>query len=387
MNILVLHHAAFAKMRYDQAIDHRLHRVIYAGAANYLEGIPDSVPHERIPLDLSRPIVEQLLEQPLPRLDRVVGRHETHILPAAVLRERFSTPGMRPDTAILFRDKVAMKARLASAGFRTPRVTTGSADAVAPDWTGPTVVKPKDGFASIGVRLYPSPEAALAAIRSDEAAIPAETLELEEYVEGPIWHVDGYVYRGEAIVAQAHKYVGTCLDYARGEPMGSVQYDRPDLEEWAVACIRALGGADTTFHLELIATPDGPVFLEAAARAAGGYKIRMFELRHRVHLHTLDVATQVELSLASRFCPEPRGPDIYGDFLFPGHVGCRSLEPEVAVAIGRRPDLETLMCDVTRRPTQIPTYRPENLPLSGVVRGRGSDEVERAIRSIVSAGA
>jgi hypothetical protein len=86
--------------------------------------------------------------------------------------------------------------------------------------------------------------------------------ELEEFLEGPIWHVDGYLFDGNPVVLQTCKYIGTCLDYEFGSPLGSIQVDNPPLAEWAIRCLRALKAQNLTFHLEAIMTSEGPAFLK-----------------------------------------------------------------------------------------------------------------------------
>lgn len=54
-------------------------------------------------------------------IDRVETNWEPMMLLAADLRTRWSLPGMRRDAVIGFRDKVAMRERVAAAGIRVPK--------------------------------------------------------------------------------------------------------------------------------------------------------------------------------------------------------------------------------------------------------------------------
>ncbi|WP_369260908.1 inositol monophosphatase family protein [Streptomyces sp. R35] len=395
MRILVLHQNLFERLGYERAIDHTVHEVSYAGAREYLDNIPGHIRCEKFAWDPALPVADQLrpwLAQQ-PPYDRIIARHELLITPAAELRAEFGIPGMRPEAARNFRDKVAMKRTLAAAGFRVPRylaaASLDTAGAAAAPWRGRTIVKPRDEGGSQGVRLFETFEDAAGFVRDQSrqaAGGDAFTAgyELEEYVEGPIWHIDGFLFEGEVVVVQPSRYVGTPLRFENGEPVGSVQIDAPELAEWAVRCVRALGGETLTFHLEAIMTEDGPVFMEVAARCGGGYIVRATELRTGAHLHTLDMASDIESALATRFIGPARAELSHGFFLFPGHVhGGAEVTVEVADGLLDHPMVLSHRMVAPGTPTpRKHSYRPEHLPLSGVVAGADPAEVERWIRRL-----
>lgn len=393
MRILVLHQNLFDRLGYEKVIDHAVHEVTYAGAPEYLANIPGHIRCEKFAWDPAHPVVPQL--RPLlaaqARYDRVIARHEELITPAAELRAEFGVPGMQPEVARNFRDKVAMKRTLAAAGFRVPQYLSLDSvdrfDAEAAPWRGRTIVKPRDGRGSQGVVLLDSVAEAAAFVHAQEAVAGAAfraRYELEEYVEGPILHIDGFLFEGEVAVVQASEYVGTTFHFNHGEPLGSFQIDEPGLTDWAVGCVRALGGETLTFHLEAIRSADGPVFLEVAARCGGGNIVRCTELRTGAYLHTLDMASDIEGALATRFIG-PARPDLcHGWFLFPGHVYAGATvtvqvpdgvldEPIVVSHRMRDPNVATPLSH---------SFRPEHLPLSGVVAAPDPKEVEGWIRRL-----
>nr|AGZ94396.1 inositol monophosphatase family protein [Streptomyces sp. 31A4] len=387
MRILVLHQNLFDRLGYEQAIDHSTHDVTYAGAPEYLDNIPGHVRCEKFPWDPALPVADQLRPVLAAKgpYDRIIARHEQLITPAAELRAEFGVPGMLPEVARNFRDKVAMKRTLGDAGFRVPchlpadALGTG-ADTRAP-WQGPTIVKPRDEGGSQGVRLFGSFAEALDFARARQEADGAEfaaRFELEEYVDGPIWHIDGYLFEGEPAVAVTSRYVGTPLRFENGEPVGSVQIDHPELADWAVRCVRALGGETLTFHLEAIMTEDGPVFMEVAARCGGGYIVRATELRTGVHLHTLDMASDIAGVLTTRPAGPARADLHHGFFLFPGHVH-QGADVTVRGADALLDDPVVLSHRMAAPGTATRlehSYRPEHLPLSGMVAGPDPAELE-----------
>jgi hypothetical protein len=393
MRILVLHQNMFERMAYDAAFDHDRHEVVYAGTRAYVENVPAHIRHGTFTWDPAQPVEEQLEPwmRRQPRFDRILARHEALILPAAMLRERFGIPGMHVPEALNFRDKVAMKRAVAAAGLRVPRFVPVSLllqDGQQLPWSGRTVVKPRDGAGSADVTIFDTVGAARAFVEASCRADArfAHRFEVEEFLAGPMWEIDGYMYRGEPVAIQASRYIDTCLAFEQGSPMGSVQRPRPDLEAWAGDCLRALSRGSLTFHLEAIETETGPAFLEVAARCGGGNVVDVFRLRHGVYLHTLDMASEVEGTLATRHAGGEPSEDFYGWFLFPGHTrggaACRVTVPDNLL---RDPRILSYRICAPDRP--LPTsrsYRPENLPFSGMLAGPDPNALEELIAEVLA---
>jgi hypothetical protein len=375
-------------MGYERAIDHAAHYVAYAGTAEYVDAIPSSVRCERFAWRPGRPVVEQLRPwlRARPPFDRIIARHELLILPAARLRAEFGIPGMRPDEAERFRDKLVMKAVLARAGFQVPRNFPVTQLPERAPWPGRTIVKPRDANASQGVHLCEDYARACELIgsllRADGTV--AERYEVEEYVDGPIWQVDGFLFNGEPVAVETARYVNTCLDFEHGLPVGQVQDSNPELAGWAVDCLRALRGGTFPFHLEAIMTERGPVFLEVAARCGGGYTVEMFRRRAGIHLHPVTIAAEVDGRLPTHLMGDPPSTDFYAGFLYPGH---RYGGAPVTVSVPRERLDSPLLITHQFYPPDTPTkttanYRPENLPFSGLISGPAPAALEAWIRQL-----
>lgn len=203
----------------------------------------------------------------------VVGLSEFDVLAAARLREHLGVPGDQPGFVLRFRDKVVMKGLVAAAGLRVPRYSalTGSrslAELVA-DPGLPMIVKPRAGAASAGAhRVDTRAELERILARSER------DLECEEFIDGAILHVDGIRRRGRFHVATVSEYVGTCLEFAQGRPLGSVLLEpgsrRSATLAFARACLDALGLRDGPFHLEAIRDRRGSLaFMEVGLRPGG----------------------------------------------------------------------------------------------------------------------
>jgi biotin carboxylase len=290
------------------------------------------------------------------------------------VREALGVPGQHEAEVLPARDKVLMKAAVERAGLRVPRFAplapalAGGAGAVA--WTGRTILKPLAGASSEGVREFPTVEAALAAAGSADPPIDADDYEIEEFVEGPIIHVDGLVAQGEPVAVLASRYVGTCLGFAEGLPLGSVQIETtPQVAAWTLACLRAVGIETGPFHLEAIEAADGLVFLEVGARFGGADVVDTFELATGVRMPFTQLRLLVEGAEARPPVRVPGPDERYGWFVWPGHTlgseYCRVVGDE-----GFRDD--PLVRRWVQRPADEPvqrtiTYADAGVPLAGVV--------------------
>ena len=322
-----MHSIPDSSVRYTEHIDHLKHDVTYVSTPARMATVPANVP-ARV---LERPGTSDTAEEVLavltgaPRPDRVIALAEDDILPAAHIREALGVCGPTVADALTARNKVMMKSAVAAAGLRVPRfaplatvLTHGTQSA---GWTGPTVLKPVAGASSEETYRFPSLAAAISAVGSGSVPVAAREFEVEEFVDGRILHVDGLLAAGVPIVIQASRYIGTCLDYAKGSPLGSVQIDTGTaLTDWAVRCFTAVGIDTGPFHLEGIETGNALVFLEVAARAGSRGVVDAFELATGIRLTGAGVRLLIE---GRDHIPAPRirrTDERFGWFVFPGHT-------------------------------------------------------------------
>lgn len=208
----------------------------------------------------------------------VVALFEEHMLPAARLRDELGIPGTGASTALLFRDKVAMKEAASAAGIPVPRFD--AVDSTTPPEVleslvrgrGRLVLKPKSQAASIGVTLFEGPDDLLHHARTRQIA---DDHEIEDFVDGVICHFDGVVRDGQIKFVSLSQYVGTCYEFQHEDrALGSVTLDDPRLTgqayDFTQSVLNALGLRDSSFQVEAILTHEGEfVFLEAACRYGG----------------------------------------------------------------------------------------------------------------------
>ncbi|MEU5427056.1 ATP-grasp domain-containing protein [Streptomyces olivoreticuli] len=382
MHILVMHRVPDSFVRYAEQIDHEAHDVTYVSAPDRLATLPDGVRGRRIERAGTGDTADEVLAAVagLPRPDLVVALSEYDLLPAARVREALGVDGPDVRAVLPTRDKVVMKSAVAAAGIRAPRfsplATALAQGAGSLPWSGRTVLKPLAGASSEGISTHPGPAEALAAA----TGVDVDSFEVEEFVEGPIIHVDGLLAKGAPVAVQASRYVGTCLGYAAGRPLGSVQIDTtPGITEWALACLRAVGIEDGPFHLEGIQTPEGLVFLEVGARVGGADVVDTFELATGVHMPSVQVRLMVDGSGALPLARTPGPDERYGWFAVPGHtLGTRYCRIE-----GEKPfrDDPVVLRWLQRTPDEpvkdVITYADADVPIAGVVGPATTDRLER----------
>ncbi|MFB7913280.1 acetyl-CoA carboxylase biotin carboxylase subunit family protein [Streptomyces sp. NPDC056061] len=206
----------------------------------------------------------------------VVARAEGDVLRAARLREVLGVPGQDFASALAFRDKVLMKSLLREQGVAVPEFAPVRIPldllAFVREHPYPVVVKPAFGSGSTGTRVLRD-DADLAALLA--SGLP-EHPQVERFVEGAMYVVDGLVVAGEPRAVFVSRYLNDCLSYREGAHLGSVQLTRDDplvdrLADYARHVLDRLPTPwCTAFHLEVFRTPrDELVLCEVASRTGG----------------------------------------------------------------------------------------------------------------------
>ncbi|SOE08964.1 hypothetical protein SAMN06272775_0041 [Streptomyces sp. 2323.1] len=333
MKILILHRVPYFKIEYHRGISHDRHEVTYFGTDRALATLPPDLRCERVSRPGTRSAFEEardwLTEQPRD-FDRVISLSEYELLDAARLREHLGVPGAPVDQVALARDKVLMKQAVKEADLRVPHFLPLprflEQDGRVP-WYGRTVLKPHRGASSEDVLVFDTPGQAAVAItegRSGVAPLDAgsdlEDFEVEEFVSGPIRHFDGLVQGGEVLILSASEYVGTCLQYAQGLPMGSFQIGfSQETRAWVSRALAAVRIEDGSFHLEAIVHEGELVFLEVGNRVGGADVVATVELATGVHLPSYELRVLLGEPIAGKLPEPPADRRWYGWFVHPGH--------------------------------------------------------------------
>ena len=269
-------------VRYEEFFDHSRHRISYVVDKLGAQGVlapPESIARLVRVDDVNdyeqlRGAVADIVEHVGP-VDQLIALSEFTLEIAARVREALGIPGHGREEVAVYRDKARMKEVLAEKGVRVPAFarceSVEQALRFADTASYPLILKPGDGAASIGVLRIGSRDE----LQSQLEKVDLSRYEVEEFIEGEVYHVDGFADTDSGVPFQVvSRYVGSCLDFVQGAPLGSaiVQQSplRERIEAFSSRCIAALGLAGTPFHLELFVQADGSlVFLEVGARVGG----------------------------------------------------------------------------------------------------------------------
>lgn len=277
MRILIVNRWDDEFADYGNYVDHEAFQVSYVTIRSHLPRIPANAAHVEVVEDFGDTAritaAADLCHERAGRFERVLALSEFDLLTGAALRERYGVPGASLERTLNFRDKPRMKQVLGARGIRVPgyRCVENLDDVAefADGATGDLMLKPRTGAASAGCLALPRGTDLAAAL----AGLDLRGFEVEEFLHGPIWHVDGLVHGGKMLLGRASRYVGTCYDFARGRPLGSIVQSGARAQavvDFARGCLEVLGLENGIFHLEAVETAAGIAFLEVGARVGGG---------------------------------------------------------------------------------------------------------------------
>ena len=377
MKIVILHRIPFDKIRYDQIIDHQLHEVYYI----CLQGNSDDFPTEAKVIMLESQHFEpaELINFYAPVFeyaDRIISRSEYDLLAAATLREHFSISGDKLAEILPLRNKWIMRSRCKQQGIPQPEFWHPLEFIQLAPRAGKFVLKPRTEASSNGIVVgdFATIKQASLALKDDE------TMLVEEFIDGGIYHFDGWMHKGIPLAFVSSHYIRDCLSFADGVPLGSVQTTTEAAHiDLVVNALSVLGHQNGSFHFEAIRDAEGNFwFLEVAARVGGAGVAETFQLRTGLNLYHADLRYQ--LFGNPPVCIDLINAVYYGWFVYPAH----QLNSAYTLNFSAEEWQENLLHyqsnqDVSSRGTI--SYSPTTSPLSGVVFGEQT-KIARVIESI-----
>ena len=235
-------------------------------------------------------------------IDAVLTVAELSVLPAAEIAQELGLPGNSPDAVRGIRYKDRCRQLLREAGFPQPesKVCHGIEEARCFVWDtapGPWVVKPRDGLASVGVRMVRDPEGlpeavAQAAAASaehafqlapDDGARPAPATDETLGDTAPFLvetHVDGAEFSAEGVFVQdAPRVLGLTrkqvtegfISTSQRMPSGLDETTDTEVRRTVESALTATGLTHGAFHVELWLTGQGVVLGEFHIRTGGDF--------------------------------------------------------------------------------------------------------------------
>ncbi len=128
-----------------------------------------------------------------------------------------------------------------------------------------------------------------------------QQFEIEDFIEGEMYHVDSIVQNGKVLLCSVSKYLNSTLGYIKGEEyLASYMIDdsllKNKIEEFNSKVINALGIVKSVTHLEVFVTQNEEiVFCEIGARAGGAGVMPCIEEAFNINLFEAQIKQELDL--------------------------------------------------------------------------------------------
>ncbi|WP_242218895.1 acetyl-CoA carboxylase biotin carboxylase subunit family protein [Bacillus cereus group sp. BfR-BA-01380] len=260
---------------------------------------------------------------------RVIAISELDLIRASYLREAFEIPGQKTDSAQIYRDKVKMKKKAMESNMQVPTFSkiTNALDLIDfIDKNGyPVVVKPVDSAGSVGTSVLKN-ESDLKVLLTSGIK---ENLEVEQFIKGDMYHVDGVIVNNQIIVNWPSIYVNGCLAFQEGKYLGShmLHGNNPltmRLKDFVTNILKSFPTpADTAFHAEVFHTDDDELILCEIASRVGGARVNdVIEYAFDVNLLKVWVQSQCNVENIDKYYNKEVLPNkLYGWIIIPPKNG------------------------------------------------------------------
>ncbi len=320
--------------------------------------------------------------------DVLTGILENMQVTLAGVRERFGIAGIDVQTAERFRDKAQMKAVFTEAGIPCARNQRADSPQQVRDimehWDGPVVVKPLAGMGAQNTFRIETNDA-LGRWLEQSPPSPDSPVLLEEFLVGEEFSFESVLVDGELVWHSIGRYDPTPLTVLENPWIQwSVVLPRSidefaEIQRVGTDAVRALGLTTGLSHMEWFRRPDGSVAIsEVGARPPGAQIASLMSWAHDTDLY----AGWARLVVHGEFDPPERKYAVGAAYLRAQGVGRRitsvtgidQVSPETHALV-----VEAELPSVGHPPA--PTYEGDGYV---IVRADTTDEVDRAIREIVS---
>eukprot|EP01129_Flabellula_baltica_P014909 TRINITY_DN7299_c0_g1_i1.p1 TRINITY_DN7299_c0_g1~~TRINITY_DN7299_c0_g1_i1.p1 ORF type:complete len:491 (+),score=90.97 TRINITY_DN7299_c0_g1_i1:93-1475(+) len=219
---------------------------------------------------------------------------EGDLIRAARLRERFGIQGefQTVESALRYRDKFVMKSMCLDAGLSVPAFASVENVCDVLDFVDrcgmSVVVKPRKGYGSVNTHVIKDQQSLMHCIETtftNNQLDEVMDLEIESFVNGQMYHIDGVVYDGEVKFVWPSQYVNTVVNFKENPFIAGFSCSKENpvtarLQKYIVDVISVLEGPPCfPFHAEAWHTDDDDIVLcEIASRGGGGgIKLQMLE--------------------------------------------------------------------------------------------------------------
>ena len=207
---------------------------------------------------------------------QVITLSEQDLAPVVFARNALGFQGIAIEQAVLFRDKIAMKARLAGSGIALPADAEGSDDARVRELFsahGKLVVKPRDGYGSQDTSLLETDADVEQFLGTP--SLRRNAYLVEQFVTGEVFHLDAVVRSGEILFSSLGKYEVPPMDFTGRRWVGTRFTNVPcavhdAAQRHLLSVLETFDTSDGVFHFEFFFDGVAFTFGEIAIRPVGG---------------------------------------------------------------------------------------------------------------------
>ena len=244
------------------------------------------------------------------KFDYIIHTDEYSVILAEKIKYLLNYGKNNIPSILKFRDKEVMKQNIQN--VRKPKLYKKSELKDNP-LCFPVIIKPRSYAASNGIHKADSYEELKEIIEKYQLKFleydmeydylkyeeaEENDVEIEEYIDGITYHIDGIVFYGEIIFCAASQYVNSCLDFSTGIPLGSIYVnDEKEQRDWLGFSKKNnedLKIPDGVFHMEAFRDNKGErIFLEIAIRTGGGLIPKVTHFAQGIDLNLAHIQCQL----------------------------------------------------------------------------------------------
>lgn len=241
---------------------------------------------------------------------------------AGRINDLIGSAGTSYEVAMRFRDKAAMRRRLAETGVESvPQATVDNEQdlrAFGERHGYPLVLKPVDGSGSRGVRKVGGPGEVAEAWQWAHSLVGRPDLKMahffpvggflaERYLDGPEFSVETFSRDGRhTVVGITEKITTGVVEAGHVLPARLAPESAAAVAAHVVRVLDALGLRDGPAHTELVLTEQGPRVIETHDRVGGGGIVQLVKLVYDIDLEQYAVGAADGLLPALPDNPTPR---------------------------------------------------------------------------------
>lgn len=306
-NILILNRMGYRHYckNNDPIIDYSKYNVFVMTKKDRAKEFPETAYNELFSFDLNDDDYVLELAKQLHKkypISYVLALSERNLLVAGKIRDYCNCAGMSYDEVLKYRNKCYMKKILYDNGIKVPIFSKITSNEIAQNLFKKykkVVIKPIFGMGSTNTYLIDSKEKleiALNEIASKNSDY--EIYEIEEFIEGDMYHLDSYIKNNQIQFCGIFKYLEKTIDYSASGYNASVMEDDQNiitlLNNFNQKVLNAFGLENGVAHHEIFLNNNEVTFCEIAARPGGAGIVPAIEEVYSVNLFEASICMQLE---------------------------------------------------------------------------------------------